>query len=329
MVNKRNDLIDNLRGLSVIGMILIHTNAYYLSNKLAYQLWNWTQFVVPLFIFCSSYLYFSKTKQTKILGIKNFLPYLKIRLVRLLIPYYIYLFFYFILQSLTDHSLSFASIIRSVTLTTPSNDTSWLILLFMYFIFLLPVLDYLASKKPVLFLLITIASYLSAVYFLFFPTPVNFKLIMWLPWLTIVVSTWFIVRIQASKKQLSVFILLSALMFLTVLWSKLSLHQSLSFYNNKYPPNMYYLSYGLVTISLLTQLLKRDVFTGVVRKFMFFMSTYSYTIFFIHFLIIFTIAEFRLLKYFSWYSLFFFVTIITIALQWAINYFFSILKKAN
>lgn len=329
MTNQRTSLIDNLRGISVIGMILIHVNAYYLSNKLAYQLWNWTQFVVPLFIFCSSYLYFAKTRQTAILEIKDILPYLKKRISRLLIPFYVYLFFYYLLLYVTGKQFTFLSVVKSLTLTTPSNDISWLILLFTYFIFLLPILDYLALKKSSLFLFVTICSYLSAIYFLFFPSPINFKLIMWLPWLTIVIATWFIVRIESSKKQLGVFILLSALMFTTVLWSKVSLHQSLSFYNNKYPPNLYYLSYGLLTMGLLTMLLKKDVFPSVIKLFVFFMSKYSYTIFFIHFLIIFIIVALELLKYFNWVSLFLVVTILTVIIQWLMNYFFSTLKKAN
>ena len=89
----RNKHLDNLRGLSMILMILIHATAYFLNDKVAYFLWDSSQFVFPVFIFCSVYLFF---KKNVLINRKNIFSYIKKRFSRLLISYYFFLLVFFL-----------------------------------------------------------------------------------------------------------------------------------------------------------------------------------------------------------------------------------------
>lgn len=312
----RNTTIDILRGIAVLFMILIHTNAYYLSNSHAYELWNWSQFAVPAFVFCSSYIYFKRSKE-KHPHITNTFTYALKRISRLLIPYYIYLLFFLIFQLIfSPKNLHWYSLLQQFTLTTPSNDLSWLVVLFMYFILLMPVVDYLARKKFSLFLVVCVLSYLASLYLLFLPSPVHFKLIMWLPWLMIVYYGWFTANYEDKPNFFHTTISYTTLLFLLVLGYKGLTHQQISFYANKYPPNLYYMSYGLASIALIYRFFQRVTLPEVVNKILFFLSKYSYPIFFSHFLILFILVEFKLHKQMHWFFLFLSVLTATLILQY-------------
>src|SRR6266403_5134039 len=92
MMTERNQLIDNLRGVSMIVIILTHTTAFFPGDKVAYLLWNWSHFAVPIFLFCSAYLFLKKSDDKPL----HFFSYLKKRVVRLLLPYYLFFFFFLI-----------------------------------------------------------------------------------------------------------------------------------------------------------------------------------------------------------------------------------------
>src|SRR3989344_3984886 len=56
----RNTTIDFLRGFAMLIMVAIDVTAFYLSQKTTYLVWDYTHFVVPIFVFCSAYLYFER-----------------------------------------------------------------------------------------------------------------------------------------------------------------------------------------------------------------------------------------------------------------------------
>ena len=59
-MTQRDQLIDNLRGLAMIVMILTHATAYFPNDIVSFTLWNWSNFAVPIFLFCSVYLFIKK-----------------------------------------------------------------------------------------------------------------------------------------------------------------------------------------------------------------------------------------------------------------------------
>lgn len=84
----RNSTIDSLRGLAIVAMIMLHTNAYFLSRGgwVSFS-WNWLHFAVALFVFCSVYLFWKKAPAQPY----PVMEYIKKRVLRLLIPYYMFL----------------------------------------------------------------------------------------------------------------------------------------------------------------------------------------------------------------------------------------------
>ncbi len=310
----RNTVIDDLRGFGIFVMILIHTNVYFLNNTLAYTLLQLSQFAVPLFIFCSAYLTFQKDTT---LTAQTVIPYIRKRITRLLAPYYIFLIFYLVLAFVAERSKVTVSYILKNIFVTGGIDFNWLVLLFIEFVFLMPFLSFLRKKHPLLFLLFFAGSLMSSLLFLTHTPLPYFRYIMWLPWSLVVLFSLLFVELEHSKKFLILAIMTSGLIFfLSQTYQTLTFH-SLFHQSNKYPPNLYHLSYGVFAVLILYFIAKRNVFSPFRRVFTF-LSTYSYSIYFVHILVIYVFTKFFRIQ-FSWIS--FFVTVLTasIAIQWIIN----------
>ncbi|MBD3840001.1 MAG: acyltransferase family protein, partial [Epsilonproteobacteria bacterium] len=119
----RNKDIDNLRGLAMISMMVIHACSYFLKTKEVYLLWNYLQWAVPVFLFCSFYLSLKDKRPTN---------YLK-RLKRLFIPYWIFLFVYFLLLYFFEKKNFSFQYLRANIFLYRGIDFNWLVLLFLYF----------------------------------------------------------------------------------------------------------------------------------------------------------------------------------------------------
>lgn len=313
----RNETIDLLRGLSILVMIFIHTSAYFLSNPFVKSLWNISQFVVVTFIFCSGYIYFQKSQMT----MKTFfsLPYVVKRITRLFVPYYIFLLFYIPLVAFTDREkLSFDYIVRSLTVMG-GVDLSWLVLLFSYVMILLPFLDFFAKKSRKLFYIYFFLSLLSSIYLLFFKSPVYYRYIMWLPWSLVLYFAWYVAKYEKSgTKMLQLFIYSLAVYIIATYLLQLQ-GKSLIHFENKYPPNVFHISYGIfMTMILYVSLDAFGVIFAAIRRFINFLSIHSYHIFFIHFFVLFAIDSFFKAASFNWISLFLIVTASTVIVQMGI-----------
>src|SRR3989339_801182 len=179
-VKQRLEEIDTLRGIAMSSMILIHTNAYFLGDKLSYFLWDYSQFAVPVFIFCSAYLGFKNRGHFK--TFKSFFTHLLNRFRRLLIPYYLFAFIYFLLIAIKEpHRITSGFIMKSL-LIIGGIDINWMILLFLMFTFFIPVISYTAIRQRWLFYLLIFFSCIFSFIFIFVKFPYNYRFIMWLPW---------------------------------------------------------------------------------------------------------------------------------------------------
>ncbi len=107
----------------------------------------------------------------------------------------------------------------------------------------------------------------------------------------------------------------------------------LTFTENKYPPNIYYLSYGIFLMLIFYVLHRKYGSTiALLQKCFDFLSKHSYSIFFIHFLILGYFLDFTEYKKMEWWGLFGVVLILTVIVQIVLNkgtYFLSTLKKAK
>jgi hypothetical protein len=102
----------------------------------------------------------------------------------------------------------------------------------------------------------------------------------------------------------------------------------LDHYRNKYPPNLYHISFGVISIIILFYLCKIiDSYSHKsFKKAIIFFSTYSYQIFFTHFMIIYFLTVIVKISG-TWESFYIRVLLITVVTQLIINYFRSTLKR--
>ena len=315
MKQTRNLSVDFLRGFAVILIILIHVTVYFRNNPLAAWLWEYSQVAVPIFVFCSAYVYFSRPDE--VLSIQYFTK----RIKRLIIPYYFFLLALFTYTFvLKGQPISFETIMRKVAfLNMNSRDLDWLVILFLSFMVLMPFIRFL-SKKPLLFTLFTLLSLFSSIGLLFVTPNIPFRAYMWLPWSIVLIVSYFIAQFEKSKWVIPGTI---GTFFLFYVLSKqllLEMGKTLTLTANKYPPNIFYLSYGIFLMIIIYYMynkfsLKNDSFARLVT----FLSTYSYSIFFIHFLLLYFILDFVPYKTMEWWHVFGIVLFVTLAVQWSIN----------
>ncbi len=320
--------IDWLRAVGILIIILIHATAYYKDNPVARNLWNFSQFAVQTFVFCSAYIFWHKEAQS---GDFRFLPYFTKRLKRLVLPYYWYLLGFIPLMYLSKpKQVGLNYILQQLTLTTANLDLNWFVLLFLYFALLLPFIAYLYQQKRQLFYLFGLFSLAGSLFFMTHHLALNYKLTMWLPWSLIIIFALYFVKWEKTKIfAISGFFIACFLFLLARFWLQINGH-SLVFFDNKYPPNFYFLVYGIFVTIILFYLAR----LGIFKMFFFqrsvhFLSTNSYSLFFIHFLLIFASGNFFNLKIFTWWQFFALILISTIVVQLTLsrlkNHLFSTL----
>lgn len=312
---KRLDFIDDIRGIAIFATVLIHTNVYFLNNKIAYSLIELAQFAVVAFIFCSSYLYFLKDK---VESLSLFWSHLLKRLRRLIIPYYLFITVYFLFVYLNaPQKLTPRYIFQNLTLTG-GLDFNWLVLLFIQLAVLMPLFSFLRRRyMKILYLYVFVAVISSILFLKYTPHPL-YRSIMWLPWSLIVIYTMYFEKI---RKNTILFWGLTASFFIIFLMTRqfvlIPLGHFLRMYDNKYPPNIYHLSYCLAGLNILFFLSQKGLFTKV-RRYIHFLSKYSYEIYFLHILVIFVLTVFFHFK-FNWVTFFVAVLGITSVVQWGMS----------
>lgn len=311
-MKERHLEIDLLRGVAIIAMILIHTTYYFLSDKTALTLWNYSQFAVPVFIFCSAFVFFHRSYT---FTFYSFVLFVKKRLVRLLIPYYIFIAVFIPLVYYFEPKKINGQYILENIVSIGGIDINWLVLLFIQFAIVMPIIFILYRKSLLLFFLYSIVAFISSVYFLFQNPPFDYKLIMWLPWSVIFLYTLFVVKNEGKKWFYPTTLSISFLLFLITRYISLLLNHSLYFQQNKYPPNIYFLFFGIFSTTILLFLAKK-IKNKMIISFVSFFSFYSYQLYFIHYIILYVITLTFLKTYhFEWWSLFLIVLITTIVVQ--------------
>jgi len=317
-MKQRNQTIDSLRGLSIIAMIAIHTFVFYLSQKGWVEFfWNWLQFAVPVFVFCSAYIFWQKPLSFEW---NNIFSHTKKRVTRLLIPYYLFLLIFLPISFIkTPKNFNFTYIFKSLTLTG-GIDINWLVLLFFMFIFLQIMISWLVTKRRNWFYLYTVVVFIGAVILLFIKPRLDYKFIMWLPWSLITLFTYYFVKYEKNDKWLFGSVLITITTFVISYQLLVIRSHSFRFFDNKYPPNLYILSYGILSIVLLFLIFKFiNPRFKTITNILSFYSLYSYEIFFIQYVAIYLLNTYiKTIKY-SPIGFFIVVLLITTIVQIALN----------
>lgn len=303
--------IDLLRGLAIFFMIFLHTSVYYLNNKNINTLFNLADFVNVVFIFCSCYVYLEKnTKKVKMFNWFS----LNKRLLRLITPYYIFLVFYFSLIFLTERaSFTFINIIKHITMWN-GIYISWLVILFIIFSFLNPIIFFLKEKNKTLFYLFFLLSLLSSIVLLFIKAE-DFAYILWVPYLlTIYYSIWIRHSIKSKIKLFATFVILSVMFIILFVERN---QQNLSpLLINKYPPNIYYLLYSFIVVDIFFLLNKFNLIKeNWINTFFIYLGKHSYDLFFVHILIIYILNKSAFFIRTNWITSFIIVLLLSSAVQ--------------
>jgi len=312
-VSNRFSHIDFLRAVCILGFIVIHVFSYTLSSSFNNFVWNWLHFVVGGFVFCSGYV-ISKYQKT-ILVKKNVVSFYKKRLVRLLVPYYIYLFIHTLLLFVFPQyfsgigiTRSMASIISSALFLEGGTNFSWLPLLFVELTILFPFIAYIFGSKKLkftyTFLALLVTFYFSVVVF-----PYNlYRLVMWIPWsLLFLAGMWFYKKdtsassVQVKKNSIFPYVITTVFswsIFFVIFQTWILFHKKLNIIDNKYPPNLYDLSYETFGTFFLLSISSFKLFNlKKVQSIFRFLSEQSYSIFFIHIILLDFILHFKLNVY--------------------------------
>ncbi|HUQ85747.1 MAG TPA: acyltransferase [Candidatus Limnocylindrales bacterium] len=321
-MKKRYLEIDMIRGIATLAMILIHTCYYFLSDKSALFIWKWGQFAVPAFIFCSSYLFFQKNKEAPSISFN----YFKKRIVRLMYPYYIFLLFFLPTAFLTNPGNFTEKYIIQSILLTGGVSINWLVLLFIYLTIIFPLIAICYKRYKPLLIFYTIISVASSCLLIFYKSPIPSKDIMWLPWSVVPLFTLFFVLNEQKNKFLIYLATFSGLVFVLSYYAEIIASHNLGMYENKYPPTIYFLAYGILIVILIYALSILILRSNILTKSLSFLSLYSYSIYFIHYTILAILV--KNIKYFNfnWFTFSISVIVPTIIIQIGIN---SLRKKSS
>lgn len=316
--------IDYLRAVAIFTVILIHSAAYFLRERNVFFVWDFSQFAVVLFVFCSSYLL---CKRPVLIKFSDFVSYAKKRLVRLILPYYVFLIVYFPLALFAEGKKLTPSFVFQSWLAVGGVDLSWLVLLFIIFSLTMPLVFFLYHKQRPLFYLYSFISLISSLLFLFYKPAFNYKLIMWLPWSLVGIVALFFVKYEKNKKFLLFGAVLSFIIYYALKIILSQLGKSLTMFDNKYPPNLFHLAYGLIFLFLFWRSFTLRLYSyPYLKKILFFLSQNSYSLFFVHYLIIYFLLVYLQIK-FTFPFFFFIVLFSSLIVQIALNKILTFFRR--
>lgn len=297
MKKERLSEIDLIRAIGIVGVIVIHVLTYYLSGPLNKFIWNYAQFVVIAFVFSSGYI-LPIAYSAGFKSLRDIIFWYKKRFIRLLLPFYIFLVVHYLLWILFPNFIQGLGLKKTMDYFVSSallfggTNFNFLPLLFVELSLIFPLLLRVAKNKllTIIYLTITI---MVTFYFTFFGFPYHYyREVMWIPWsIVLFLATWLVLHKSQTPDVEKIKYLILALVFsfwfvIFFVYNFLSEH-SLNFYSHKYPPDFFYISYGLALTLALILIAKNKVFlTPRLLKTYSYISKNSYSIFFIHYIIL-------------------------------------------
>lgn len=297
MHKQRFDDIDFLRAIAIIAVIVTHVLSYNLGTNLINVVWNYLHFIVPILVFCSGYVTYRAYSSTT-WTLPTLITWYKKRIVRLVLPYYIIILLHYALWFAFPSVFSGYGIQKNIYFIIRSIlfigvDYGWLPLLFLELMLLTPLYLTLYKHKPYnIITLIPLGA--SSVALFFIHLPLDYRIVMWLPWSSILFLSFIVANYHTNTKPLLpkniIYIMgttvsLMIFLFLDSLLSYMGRQTTLTVH--KYPPDIFYLSYGIglgSTLLLLENIAHRYI--EFLRSILWWLSTYSYELFFAHYLVI-------------------------------------------
>lgn len=299
MDRKRFDEIDVIRAFGIIGVIIVHILTYNLSFPIYKFLWNNLQFVVISFVFCSGFV-LSSIYQNYFTNFSKTVFWYKKRFIRLILPFWIYLIVHYSLWILFPSFFSGLGLVKNAdyfvrsALFIGGTNFNWLPLLFLQLTFLFPIFSNWINKKKIMATYILGSSVVTAIFTMFLFPYSQYRLVMWIPWSIVLIFSMYIAnkaKSDKNEKQTNTRYLISGVfffvIFLILYLLNLDLGKVLNFYNHKYPPDFYYLFFGLSLTCFSLLIARLKIWQNkIIKSVYFYISNNSYQIFFIHYIIL-------------------------------------------
>ena len=121
---------------------------------------------------------------------------------------------------------------------------------------------------------------------------------MWLPWSIISFFSYYFVKNEEKKYFFPATVLTGLTVFILFRIILSQYQHTLVLQYNKYPPNLYYLSYGITCITLLYYFFSRVTLPALINRCLNFFSRYSYEIFFSHWFVLYVLS--KIIAYWNW-----------------------------
>lgn len=248
MKRERLLFVDWLKTIALFGMIVAHIGAP-----------NWIlqirNFDVILMVICSGLLagYSRKNSRTSIKS------YFYKRILRLIVPTYLFLIFYFILSYMIGHSQSKNVILDTFLFQQTGIGYTWIILVYIICLMGTPLIEHL---KPgilsfvLLVLLLIIQEWFCSLSFLVQSTYISSVVLYIIPYLS---CFWIGFYFNSFKREIlyliAVFFATAFLLQVCILFCYNNIFVLIN--NYKYPPRLYYVSYGVFSSILIMMIGKK------------------------------------------------------------------------
>ena len=316
MTKKRINYIDFLKFIGLTGIILAHVG----SPDWVIMIRN---FDVPLMVLLSSILAAKSIKKYN----SNIIYWVS-RIKRLVIPTWIFLIIYFIFKIfIVKETMNIEYYLLSFLLTKYGIGYIWIILIYLYSALLIPLFEKIkfSIKNNIIILLI----YLLYEILYYFQIGTNNRIIDTTFYYIIPYGLLTYIGYNfdnISNKRKTIYAFGSFIIFISfAMYYYLTTNTFQSVQIAKYPPRIYYLSYGIFcSFTLILSCIKHN-FNFFSNKFIVYISKHSMWIYLWHILVL------DIYKYFNlpekWYIKIFIVYIITIIIVLLINKMLDIIEK--
>lgn len=321
MHKRRLYYIDFLKAFGLAAIIIAHANPPSI-------LFAFRSFDVPLMVILSSYLArksYRKYKDTN----DGILNYYKTRFARLVFPTWLFLIIYFIVVGLVvKDARSFDYYLKSFLLTKYGIGYVWIMLIYLYSALLVPVIERIGfSIKAVVVIILFYLAYEILYHFqigtnnMFVETTFYYII----PYGLLTYIGYNLDKIK--RKKLIIFIVVNLIIFTATalyLHARTGDFQQVQAY--KYPPRLYYLSYGIFfSLSLMTICKNKRYEKYFNNKIIQYISSHSMWIYLWHILTLSTYEKLHLPE--NWILKFIAVSISAILIVILVNKFLDKLEE--
>ncbi len=293
--------IDVLRAIGIIFIMITHVYSFHLGNPVDYAIWNNIHFVVVGFVFASGYVLARRYGDT-LTNLKDILKWYKKRVFNLLQPLYIYLLIHYAFWILFPDLFSGLGLKKDFTYIWQSLifydglSLNWIVLLFIQLTLLFPFFMWAFHKKRVLFWIFIIAAAVFTAWSTAHKFPVeHYRSVMWVGWsLIFMFGSYMSIKEKNSRNneiRISFYFKIGtlALAVYTLLWVLFDkFHISHQLVDHKYPPNFFYLSYGVAAAMGMLAFMKitRIHTFPKAHRISTYLSRHSYALYFVHYIML-------------------------------------------